>query len=256
MRILIVEDEHLAAKRLMQMVTAQYPQARICATCDSVEATVDWLKTNEAPDFAFFDIQLGDGISFEIFELCEIKFPIIFTTAYDQYAIKAFKVNSLDYLLKPVDSEELKAAVDKYLNQKQIDVSAISEAIGQANQLLTQESYKSRFLIKVGEHLRMISTSDISFFYSEDKSTFLRTLGGNNYAMDQSLEQIEVQLNPSKFYRVSRKYIVNVAAINDIISYSNSRLKIKLTGMDNSDEVIVSRERVKAFKNWLEGSIT
>jgi DNA-binding LytR/AlgR family response regulator len=253
MRILIVEDEHLAAKRLSQMVKQLHPNAELCAICDSVELAVEWIKNNPEPDFAFFDIQLGDGISFEIFEQCSVNFPIIFTTAYDQYAVQAFKVNSLDYLLKPIDTEELKQAIDKFLNTQQTDLSSINLAIEQARELLQKQNYKSRFLIKVGEHLRMIDSNDISFFYSEDKSTFLRTESGSCYALDQSLDQYEIQLNPADFYRISRKFIIKLSAITDIISYSNSRLKLKLSGMDKTDEIIVSRERVKSFKSWLEG---
>ena len=252
MRILIVEDEHLAVKRLSQMITRLYPDSDICGVCDSVDSTIDWLKHHPHPDFAFFDIQLGDGLSFEIFEQTNINFPIIFTTAYDQYALKAFKVNSLDYLLKPIEEPELRFAIDKFQKQKKSDLSLVKDAIIHAQQLLEQQNYKTRFLIKVGEHLRMIDTSNISFFYSEDKSTYLRTFQGNCYALDQSLDQYEIQLNPSKFHRISRKFIVSSAAISDIISYSNSRLKLKLTGMDNSDEIVVSRERVKVFKSWLE----
>ncbi|MCU4156775.1 response regulator transcription factor [Carboxylicivirga sp. A043] len=255
MRLLVIEDEHLAAKRLIQMVSHLYPETKVCAVCDSVEQAVEWIKTNPEPDFAFFDIQLGDGISFEIFEQCTVNFPIIFTTAYDQYAIQAFKVNSLDYLLKPIDEQELKRAVDKFINQQQADLSSINKAIEQAKELLQQQNYKNRFLIKVGEHLRMIETTDISFFYSEDKSTFIRTTSGSSYALDQSLEHYEIQVNPADFYRISRKYIIKLSAITDMISYSNSRLKLKLNGMDNNDEIIVSRERVKSFKTWLEGEL-
>ncbi|WP_430814921.1 LytR/AlgR family response regulator transcription factor [Carboxylicivirga sp. RSCT41] len=253
MRLLIIEDEHLAAKRLIQMVLQLHPDAEVCAVCDSVEQSVQWIKSNTQPDLAFFDIQLGDGISFEIFKQCQVNFPIIFTTAYDQYAVQAFKVNSLDYLLKPIDKDELKQAIDKFLNQQKTDLSGINQAIEQARLLLQKQNYKSRFLIKVGEHLRMIDTADISFFYIEDKSTFIRTESGSSYALDQSLDQYEIQLNPSDFYRISRKFIIKLSSISDIISYSNSRLKLKLKGMDNTNEIIVSRERVKSFKSWLEG---
>jgi DNA-binding LytR/AlgR family response regulator len=253
MRILIVEDEHLAASRLSQLIYKLHPAATICAVCDSVELAVEWIKANPHPDLAFFDIQLGDGISFDIFEQCEVRFPIVFTTAYDQYAIKAFKVNSVDYLLKPINEEELKAAIAKFQNRQSADLSVIQQAILNANVLLQQNNYKTRFLIKVGERLRMIDTAEISFFYSEEKSTFIRTVNGHNYALDQSLDQYEIQLNPSDFHRISRKYIIRLSAIEDIINYSNSRLKLKLAGMEPSDDIVVSRERVKTFKNWLEG---
>ncbi|MBS2211249.1 response regulator transcription factor [Carboxylicivirga mesophila] len=252
MRILIVEDEHLAASRLSQMIQKLHPDAEISSICDSVELSVDWLKNNPQPDLAFFDIQLGDGISFDIFEQCDVMFPVIFTTAYDQYAIKAFKVNSIDYLLKPIEEEALETAINKFLNHQNMDLTSIHQAILQTQTLIQQNNYKTRFLIKVGEHLRMINTNEISFFYSEEKDTFLRTLDGHSYALDQSLDRYEIQLNPADFYRISRKYIVRISAIADIINYSNSRLKLKLIGMQASDDVIVSRERVKAFKYWLE----
>ena len=252
MRLLIVEDEHLAAKRLSQMIKHIQPAAELCAVCDSVEDTVQWLQNNQHPDLAFFDIQLGDGISFDIFEHLSPEFPIIFTTAYDQYAIQAFKVNSLDYLLKPISEQELKQAIDKFLKQQKPKLASINEAILNAGKLLEQQNYKTRYLIKVGEHLRMVDTKEISFFYSEDKSTFLRTKQGNCYALDQSLDQYEIQVNPSEFHRISRKFLIHISAIDDIIAYSNSRLKLKLKGLDQNDEVIVSRERVKEFKNWLE----
>ncbi len=252
MHILIVEDEHLAASRLSTMIKKLHSDVEISSVCDSVEQTLDWLSNNPQPDLAFFDIQLGDGISFDIFEQADIQFPVIFTTAYDQYAIKAFKVNSIDYLLKPIEEEALETAISKFLNQQNKDLASIHQAILQTHKLIQPNNYKTRFLIKVGEHLRMIKTNEISFFYSEEKATFLRTMDGHNYALDQSLEQYELQLNPSEFYRISRKYIVKITAISDIINYSNSRLKLKLYGMEGDDTIIVSRERVKAFKMWLE----
>jgi len=252
MRILIVEDEHLAAQRLRKMVGELYPQAVFCMVCDSIEQTVEWINSHQPVDFAFFDIQLGDGLSFEVFEQCEVNFPVIFTTAYDQYAIKAFKVNSLDYLLKPLNKQELKDAVDKYLNSQLQDIKTIQLAISQANTSIQQQHFKTRYLIKVGEHLRMLNTSDISCFYSESKATYVCNMQGANYAMDQSLEQLELQLNPAKFYRISRKYLINIEAINDIVSFGTSRLKLKLAGTNTTEEIIVSRERVKAFKAWLE----
>jgi len=256
MRIIIVEDEHLAASRLSQMITNLFPQSQICTICDSVEQTIEWLGKHPHPELAFFDIQLGDDLSFEIFEQCQVTFPVIFTTAYDQYAVRAFKVNGLDYLLKPVDQDELKAAVEKYLHTQKPDLSAFNVALSQLNQSIQQKNYKTRYLIKVGEHLRMINTNDISFFFSESKATYVRTTQGASYAMDQSLEQIEMQLDPNQFFRISRKHLVHINAINDIVNYGISRLKLKLVGMETNDEMTVSRERVKLFKAWLEQETT
>ena len=254
MKIIIIEDEQLAAKRLLELILKYDPEIEILGEFDSVEKSVEWFNSNSPPDLVFMDIQLADGLSFEIFEQSMITSPIIFTTAYDQYAIKAFKVNSIDYLLKPIDFDELSTAIEKFKNihceKKPEYISTKNIAFDKVLQLLTKE-YKSRFVIKVGEHIKSIQVEDISCFYSLEKASFLQTKKNSNYVLDYSLEQIESLINPDDFFRVNRKYIINLKAIADIISYSNSRLKIELK-VENDEDIIVSREKVKSFKAWLE----
>ncbi|MBI9061293.1 MAG: response regulator transcription factor [Marinilabiliaceae bacterium] len=253
MRVLIVEDEPLAAERLGNLLTELDQHIEIVMFCDSVRQTIKWLEANPHPDLAFFDIQLGDGLSFEIFDKGEFRFPVIFTTAYDQYAVKAFKVNSIDYLLKPIDGVELEAAIIKFRGMGQSSVEdTLKLALQNASQMLSQQQYKERYLVKVGDHLKMIPTSDLSFFYSLDKATYLRTREGRNYAIDHTLEQIEAQCDPRQFYRISRKFLINLQSIRDMVAYGTSRLKIKVTGQEKGEELVVSRERVKSFKTWLD----
>ncbi len=250
MNYIIAEDERLTAERLKTMIALLRPSFNCLAVFDSVSSAVNWLKQNPHPQLAFFDIQLADGISFEIFEQVKIDFPVIFTTAYNEYALKAFKVNSIDYLLKPVNENELKAAIDKFESTRSsstsIDSSQITTLINQLS-----NSYKSRFLVKVGEHLKMINCSDIAFFHSMEKSTFIRNTEGRDYAIDQTLDQLELVVNPSEFYRVNRSCIIGINSIRDIVAYSNSRLKIVPT-VKTDEDIIVSRERVSGFKEWLE----
>jgi len=249
MRVVIIEDEKPAARRLTRMLNEISIEPIVML--HSVEEAVNWFYTNEHPDLIFLDIQLSDGLSFEIFEEIEIKSAIIFTTAYDEYALKAFKLNSIDYLLKPIDADELVNAVDKYKNF-QVLTKNQGFNIEQIKELISplQKNYKKRFTVKIGLHLKMISTKSIECFYSENKATNIHTIDNRNYLIEDTLEQLEAKLQPDIFFRVSRKYFVNINAIKDIISYSNSRLKIILQSY-NESEIIVSRERVKDFKNWL-----
>lgn len=248
---LIVEDEQLSAERLAAMVSRLFPDFVHVKTLDSVKSAVSWISQHSAPQLAFFDIQLADGLSFEIFDQVSVPFPVIFTTAYNEYAIRAFKVNSIDYLLKPIDGDELRAAVNKFragLSKPAIDGH---EAIALALAQMTN-THKTRFVVKVGEHLRMIGTADIGIFLSAGKSTFLRTITNRDYGIGYTLEQVESMVDPRHFFRISRKYLIHIKSIQDIIAYSNSRLKLKLT-VPTDDEIIVSRERVNDFKKWLEG---
>jgi len=250
MNYIIIEDERLSAERLAGMVHRLFPDFVLVKTLDSVKSAVKWLSNNEHPHLAFFDIQLADGLSFEIFEQVSIEFPVIFTTAFNEYAIKAFKVNSIDYLLKPIDEDELKSAVRKFQSNINKPSKIGNEAIAMALTQLTN-NYKSRFLVKVGEHLRMIEIGEVALFISMEKSTFLRTYNGRDFGIDFTLEQIEGLVDPKKFFRVNRKFIVDIKSIQDIIAYSNSRLKLKLA-VATDEDVIVSRERVGEFKEWLE----
>ena len=252
--IVVIEDETLAAERLIALVSEIDKKLIVKAQLDSVSTSVKWFLANPAPDLVFMDIQLADGLCFEIFDKTTVDSPVIFTTAYNEYALKAFKVNSIDYLLKPIDKEELQASIAKY---RRIN-SSVSKAKPMAPELIKQvmqmiqNPYKSRFVIRLGEHIKTIHLDDIAFFYSNEKSTFIRTLAGRDYAMDNSLDQLEVETDPGKYFRVSRKYFVALLSIKDIISYSGSRLKVVITGSEK-DEILVSREKVTEFKKWLEG---
>ncbi|MEM9833493.1 MAG: LytTR family DNA-binding domain-containing protein [Bacteroidota bacterium] len=256
MDILIIEDEKAAAKRLSALVQQLLPQAKIIAQLDSVKRSVEWWQSNPVPNLVFMDIQLADGLSFEIFKQVSITAPVIFTTAYDQYAIQAFKVNSIDYLLKPIDEEELEAALDKYRNYHQQPSSAALAApdlsqLQRALQMLQAPTYKNRFVVKVGEHLSAIPTEEILYFYSQAKATYLQTFQGKHYIIDYSLEQVEEMINPIHFFRINRKYLVSFPAIEDIVTYSSSRLKLHLKH-SNDNDVLVSRDRVADFKQWLD----
>ena len=250
-KVIIIEDEKPSARRLQRMLSEINIEAE--AMLHSVSEAVSWFQQNEHPDLILLDIQLSDGLSFEIFEQVEVKSAIIFTTAYDEYALKAFKLNSIDYLLKPIDDEELEVAIDKFKINHPVKHDILVD-INQIKRLLINpldRNYKKRFTVKVGMHLRIVETRDIECFYSEDKATFAYTRKMKSFLMDFSLEQLESELDPMKFFRVNRKYWVNIDAIADIISYTNSRLQIKLHHYSEG-EIIVSREKVKEFKNWLD----
>ncbi|HET7360867.1 MAG TPA: LytTR family DNA-binding domain-containing protein [Salinimicrobium sp.] len=248
MKVIIIEDEKPSARRLKRMLEKQ--QLEVVQLLHSVKGAISWFEIHEQPDLIFLDIQLSDGLSFEIFEETPVNSAIIFTTAYDEYALKAFKLNSVDYLLKPIDEEELAQAIKKYQkhqNPKNID-------LGELHQLLNgnekKKHYKNRFSVKVGQHLKFFNTDEIECFYSENKATCLHTSLNRSYVMEISLENLEKELDPEVFFRVNRKFFINLNAIHDIVNYTNSRLKIKLNHY-NEHEIIVSRERVKDFKRWI-----
>jgi DNA-binding LytR/AlgR family response regulator len=251
MNVIIIEDEKPSARRLQRMLTALDFEAQ--TMLHSVEESIAWFETNEHPDLIFLDIQLSDGLSFEIFEAIDIKSAVIFTTAYDEYALQAFKLNSIDYLLKPIDDDDLKAAVEKFKGRTQQNQSVTLD-FNDIKKLLVnpiEREYKKRFSVKVGQHLKLINIEDIECIYSENKGTYVYTNTGRNYLLDSTLDQLEQDLEPHVFFRVSRKFYVNINAIKDMVSYSNSRLKIILSHF-KEQEIIVARERVKDFKNWLE----
>lgn len=249
MKCLVIEDEKVAAERLCNLIKQADRSIEIMEVLQTVERSVKWFNTNASPDLIFMDIQLADGLSFEIFEQAFVSAPVIFTTAYDEYALRAFKHNGIDYILKPVDGDELKAAIGKFQQQhsKVVYSAQVFESIMHS---LTSK-YKTKFVIKVGEHIKIFPVEEVQCFYSMEKSTFLQNLQGRDYAISYSLDQLEELLDPSKFFRISRKYIVSFPAIKDIISYSNSRLLLKLEN-NSADDLIVSRERVQAFREWLE----
>lgn len=252
MRVLIIEDEAQAAARLQHLLQQVNPDIRVIGTADSVKSSCLWLSKNPSPDIIFMDIHLGDGISFEIFDKVEIKVPVIFTTAYDEYALKAFKVNSIDYLLKPIDKVDLEASLNKF-SQLTAGGVGLNSVIGNINQALAilSRKFKERFVIHVGEHLRAIEVKDILHFFSQEKATFCTTVDKRKHILDFTLDQVEGMVDPAMFYRVNRKYLVSSQAITDIITYSNSRLRLVLAASDDK-EVIVARERVQDFKKWLD----
>ncbi len=251
MKVIIIEDEKPSARRLQRMLDKLNIEAE--TMLHSVEESIEWFQNNEHPDLIFLDIQLSDGLSFEIFETIKIKSAIIFTTAYDEYALQAFKLNSIDYLLKPIDTEDLKTAVEKY-QENNPKKQAVTLDFSDIKKLLVNpldREYKKRFSIKVGQHLKLINVDEIECFYSENKGTYLHTTEGRNYLLDKTLDQLEDELEPRTFFRINRKFYVNINAIKDMVSYTNSRLQIKLNSY-NEQDVIVARERVKDFKVWLE----
>jgi len=250
MNVIIIEDEKPSARRLQRMLKSLDIDAE--TMLHSVEESVDWFQNNEHPDLIFLDIQLSDGLSFEIFETIDISSAVIFTTAYDEYALKAFKLNSIDYLLKPIDEDELKTAVEKY-KLRSPKKQSVSLDFNDIKQLLInpiEREYKKRFSVKIGQHLKLINIEDIECIYSENKGTYAYTNDRRNYLLDATLDQLENELEPDIFFRVSRKFYVNINAINDMVSYTNSRLQIKLQNF-NEQNIIVARERVKDFKQWL-----
>jgi DNA-binding LytR/AlgR family response regulator len=251
MKVLIIEDEKPAARRLNRMLANL--GLKVQQMLHSVEESLNWLQNNEHPDLIFLDIQLSDGLSFEIFEEIEVKSAIIFTTAYDEYALKAFKLNSIDYLLKPLDEDELKVAVDKFNENrpKQTDVQVNLDDIRKLLVNPVDRKFKKRLTIKVGQHIKIIPIDEVECFYSENKSTYIYTRENRNHLLDHSLEYWQEQLNPEHFFRVNRTFIVYINGIKDIIAHSNSRLKLILHSFSET-EIIVSRERVKEFKNWID----
>ena len=250
MSTVIIEDEDLAAWGLMSKLQRLDPGIEILATLDTVKAAVQWFRENPAPDLAFFDIQLADGLSFEIFEQVKVSCPVIFTTAYDAYALRAFKVNSVDYLLKPVDQEDLARALSK-LHQLRSPAAIDADTIRQMMQLLKPRQYKNRFMVKVGDHLTAIAAAEIDFFFGENKIVWLRHQNGRKYPVDYTLEELEDMLDPQHFFRLNRQYIASIGVIRDVVTYSNSRLKVALREPMNTDDILVSREKVEAFKMWL-----
>ena len=250
MNIIIIEDEKPAARLLERKI--EKLGYSITTLLHSVEESLLWFQSNPHPDLIFLDIQLSDGLSFEIFEKIDIKSAVIFTTAYDEYALRAFKLNSIDYLLKPIDEEELATAISKFENQFQVNrVSNIDfEAIKRMLVNPISKEYRKRFSVKIGQQIKVIDVAEIECLYSENKGTYIHTFDNRDYLIDSSLEVVEAELNPNDFFRISRKYIIPLQSVKEIQVYSSSRLKISLPTY-KADEVIVARERVSDFKEWL-----
>jgi two-component system, LytTR family, response regulator len=254
MNILIVEDEELAVKKIKKTLAAVDETAVVQGETDSIETTVQWLEENAAPDLILMDIELADGQSFEIFKLIEVKSPVIFTTSYDEFALKAFKVNSIDYLLKPVQKEELEAALNKYKKLKEnksssSDVS-MDELVRQLQQKLQPKEYRKRFLVKHGQRLVSIDVNDIAYFFADGRLNFFITHDNKKYVVDYTMDELEDMIDPKNFFRISRSFYVSVNSIEKIDDYFGNRLILGLKPV-NSKEALVSREKVTEFKTWM-----
>jgi DNA-binding LytR/AlgR family response regulator len=246
MKVVIIEDESLAAEKLQHHLHRIDPKIEILQVLESVEDSVNWFSQNAAPDLVFMDIQLDDGISFEIFDSIKLEVPVIFTTAYDEYAIRAFKVNSIDYLLKPIDQDSLAAAIKKF-QKLHTELPGFGEKISRVFEQLSVK-YKSRFFVKVGVRFHSIQVENICCFFVEERCTFLTTKEGKTNDLDYSLDQLQNLVDPNQFFRINRNYLVNINCIEDIISYSTNRLKLKI----GKTEQIVSRDKVGEFKQWMD----
>jgi DNA-binding LytR/AlgR family response regulator len=249
MNVLIVENEKPAVVGLRNLIRKIDDSINIVGTTESVESTINWFQNNSFPELIFLDIQLDDGLCFEIFELINLDIPVIFTTAYDEYLLSAFKVNSVDYLLKPIEETALRNAIEKFRSihyQKPVTKDLLASLFKE------KSGYKSRFLIKVGEHFRSVQTNEISCFYILERATFIRTFSDKDYSIDYSLDNLQKTINPDEFFRINRNCIVNINAISDILIYSSSRLIIKLKGTKTIYDLIVSKDKVSEFKKWID----
>jgi DNA-binding LytR/AlgR family response regulator len=255
MQVLIIEDEAPAWRRLKSLIEQISPEMKVLEVIESVEAAVKWLKHYPNPDIIFMDIQLADGLSFEIFEQTVVKSPVIFTTAYHEYTLKAFKTNGIDYLLKPIKPEELQQSIEKFkaLKNQFMEQSGLNINLESLLQSLkiNQKDYKTRFLVKLGERLISIQEEEIAYFLADSKIVLLITRDNKKYAVDYTLDQLEGLLNPANFYRLNRQYIVHFQAITSISTYFNGKLKIHLK-TEVKEEVLVSREKSTEFKQWLD----
>lgn len=251
MNILLIEDEFPAYKRLQNLLHSQLPDAQISEQIESVSGALNYLQNKPAPTLIFMDIQLADGVSFSIFEQYEIQSPVIFTTAFDQYALKAFKVHSIDYLLKPIDEVALENALSKYKKYYQTKNQLPVQALQQLVQQMQRPTYRERFLVKTGNSLSYLSINEIAYFYSDQSLVFAKKTNGKQHHLDTTLDQLEQELDPAHFFRVSRKFIVQLKAIQKIDPYFNGRLLLSLLPATDL-QATVSRDRVNDFKAWLD----
>lgn len=251
MKVVIVEDEHLAAKKLQKMLQKYDPSLEIIKILDSVESAVEWLNDNDTPDLILMDIQLTDGTSFDILKSHEISCPVIFTTAYDQYALEAFRLHSIAYLIKPVSQEKLNEAMQK-LKKIQTGFTITGPTIEKLLMEATQwrKEYKSRFLVRSGSILKSISIGELAYFYSEDKLVFMKTKTNQRYTLSETLDELEQVLDPTNFFRINRQFIVHIDTIQKVHPHFNGRLKIELVP-DPNEDVYISNRRVASFKAWM-----
>ena len=252
MEILIVEDEELAVKKLQKTLLSVNESAKVMGVTDSIKSTVTWLQENPPPDLILMDIELADGQSFEIFNLTEVKSPVIFTTSYDEYALKAFKVNSVDYLLKPIQKEELAAALNKFQKIKgngSADIN-MDVLIKELQQKLQPKEYRKRFLVKHGQKLVSVEINEIAYFYSDGRLNFFKTYDNRKFVVDYTMDEMEEMLEPEKYFRISRSFYVAVNCIDKIDEYFGNRLILQLKPAVDK-EALVSREKVTEFKKWM-----
>jgi two-component system response regulator LytT len=251
MKVVIIEDEQAAVRRLQKLLTDINPAIEVITALGSIEAAVAWFEENEQPDLVLMDIHLADGSSFDIFEKTIITAPVIFATAYDEYALKAFKVNAIDYLLKPIKAAELETAIKRVAVKPKQDEpnSSLIEKLAEAGFIKKHK----RILVRMGQAFKLVDLDQVSFFYSKDKISFAVMPGNKRYPLDQSLDQIEHMIDPAHYFRINRQFIVKMEAIDEMIAYSKSRVKLKLNPPTDED-AIVSKERSPEFKKWLLGS--
>lgn len=252
MKLLIVEDEELAVKKLRKTLASIDETAEVLDVTDSIRGTVEWLESHPEPDLILMDIELCDGQSFEIFNLTEVKCPVIFTTSYDEYALKAFKVNSVDYLLKPIQKEELEAALSKYRKLRtgaKNDIS-IDSLVRELQQKLQPKEFRKRFLVKHAQKLVSVEVEDIAYFYSDGRLNFFRTNDNKKYVVDYTMDELQEMLDPERYFRISRAFYVAINSIDKIDDYFGNRLILGLKPA-NDKEALVSREKVTDFKKWM-----
>jgi two-component system, LytTR family, response regulator LytT len=256
MKIFIVEDEDLAVKKLKKTLQSVDEEASVVGEADSIKSSVEWLQSNPAPDLILMDIELADGQSFEIFNQTKVQSPVIFVTSYDEYALKAFKVNSIDYLLKPVQKEDLQAALEKYRQIKNLYKDSQSPQISmdalvkELQQKLNIKEYRKRFLVKHGQKLVSIETDDIAYFFSDGRLNFFKTNDNRKFVVDYTMDELGDMLDPDKYFRISRSYFISVNSVDQIHDYFGNRLLLHLKP-SSEKEAIVSREKVSDFKDWL-----
>jgi len=257
MKILIVEDEDLAVKKLQKTLAAVDESAEIVGISDSIQSTVEWMQKNEAPDLILMDIELADGQSFEIFSRTEVKSPVIFTTSYDEHALKAFKVNSVDYLLKPVQKEELESALNKYKNLMKISSPVprqneftMESLVKELQQKLQPREFRKRFLVKHAQKLVSIEIEEIAYFFSDGRLNFFKTYDNRKFVVDYTMDDLEEMLDPDKYFRISRSFYISVESVDQIHEYFGNRLLLHLKPAVDK-EAVVSREKVSDFKKWM-----
>lgn len=252
MKILLIEDENAAARRLEKLVMKVDSNAEVVAILDGIRNSVNWLKKNDHPDLILMDIHLSDGPCFKIFEEVEINIPVIFTTAYDEYALKAFEVNSVDYLLKPIKMEDLEQALKKYRRfYGKTDEFKPNQQLADFIKEISSPA-KKRFTIRIGSKIRLVYEKEIAYCYTSDKITFICTFDNKRFPLDLSMDGLENALDRNSFFRINRQYIINISAIEEMYAYSKSRVKVSLNPAPE-DDLIVSVERSGRFKKWLEG---